>query len=116
MKLSIENFNNIKIINEVGFTIIYLFEEKSTQKEYVAIILLSYDENEENQMLHEIYDRKHPTIIKVLGRSYENFKGSETEIIFMDYAQNFSFFDLLKSIQYQIIDNTTRQIILVGAA
>lgn len=122
-KIDINKFE--KRIKKGGFGSVYLVREKETDQLYAAKVVDCDDSVEQCQKL---IDREigimmlanHPTIIKFISFSLQDFQGENNVTIIMEFASKGSLADVLNKIQNfdgpQDYSNTTRQKILIGVA
>ncbi|CAK85248.1 unnamed protein product (macronuclear) [Paramecium tetraurelia] len=91
-------YKDIKIIGRGQFGIVYLVQQKSTQKEFAAKKIKGECSNTELDILFRL---KHPNIINV----YDCFRDENQIILIMDYCQKG---DLWNMIQYRILEGKNR--------
>ena len=121
---NIEKYKLISKLNNGSFGNIYIVEDITTKQRYAAKTYKNaIEEQQKFYALREInilIQIQHPTIIKFHGASPFDFKGKPNITILMDLAENGSLADLIerekKSLLPHEIDNTKKQIILVGIA
>lgn len=124
-KVDLNNFEKQRRIKKGGFGSIYLVKEKETGQIYAAKVLDCDDSAEQCKTL---IDREigimmlvnHPTIIKFISFSLQDFQGENNVTLIIEYATNGSLFDVLKKIQGfdgpKDYTNTSKQKILIGVA
>lgn len=124
-EINIRDFKKNKRLNKGGFGIVYQVEEKKTGKFYAAKVI---DCNDDEEQCTKMIDREvgimlscqHPTIIKCIGYSKEDFSGENNVTIIMELAQNGSLSELIKNLMNSNgssdYTNTTQQIIIAGVA
>ena len=124
-QIDLKKFKKGKRINKGGFGTIYSIEEIETGKQYAAKVI---DCGDDEEQCKKMIDREigimmyanHPTIIKLIGFSLQDFLEENNITIIMDLANNGSLADILQKIEHgdcpNDYTNTTRQIILVGVA
>ena len=123
--LDIRNFKVINLIRKGGFSSVFYVEDENTKLQYAAKVI-TYNNDEEkyrtmiNREIGIMIHAQHPTIIKFFGYSLKDFDGFPNVVIFMEYAAHGSVTELLQNSRNsrpsKMIDNTIRQIILVGVA
>lgn len=124
-KIDINQFEKIKRIKKGRFGAIYLVRDKQSGNQYAAKVI-DCDDNVEQ--CKKLIDREigimmvmnHPTIIKFISFSLEDFQGENNVTIIMEHAYNGSLADILHKIQNfngpSEYTNTSRQIILIGVS
>ena len=124
-QIDINDYNIVHQIQSGGFGLVYEVQNKKTKLNYAAKVLNTHsDESQYKKMINReigiMIRCQHPTIIKFLGYSYIDFNNQKNVTIFMDLAKKGSLAELLNKSQNglldDVIDNTTKQIILVGIA
>ena len=124
-QIDLKRFKKGKRINKGGFGTIYSIEEKETGKLFAAKVIDCGDDEEQCKKMIDreigiMMHANHPTIIKLIGFSLQDFLEENNITIIMDLANKGSFLDILLQIGQGICPkdytNTTRQIILVGIA
>ena len=106
---------------EGGFGRVYVVEEISSHKLYVAKVLnCRNDEQKINRELGILMICNHPTIIKFHGFSRTDIHDENNVTIILDYASNGSLQDKLEKIRdekdFKEMTNTVRQKILIGVS
>ena len=121
--LDIKDFKIIKQIENADIGTAYLVENIETGEQLRAQILGSDKKESQNKksFSHELgilVKCQHPTINKFIGYSTLDFNNVKNVTIFTKFTEKGSLANYLQKIQNvqkaEIIDNTTRQIILVG--
>ncbi|KAK8841996.1 hypothetical protein M9Y10_026209 [Tritrichomonas musculus] len=112
------DFSQFEIGNEpIGsgsFGKVYLVTNKEDKEKYAMKVLKCEKDNLEREI--EILEYvNHPTIAKYLDHSYHDYKKHKNITILMEYAENNSLAFVIKN-NPKKLDNTNRQIILVGIA
>lgn len=115
--IDIEDFIILRKIKSDSPCPVYSVINQKTGQIYAAKVLKADKNDEEyNKIIKKIIgilvDCQHPTLIKFFGYSLKDFDGQNNATIFMELSQN-SLSDLLKN---NLINDTNRQIILVGIA
>lgn len=122
--LDINKFEKVKPLDQGTFGRVYLIKNKETEEELVAKIIFKYgDIKAYNKMVkREIRNMiccQHPAIVKFVGFSLKDFDNEDNVTIFMK-REAISLDDLLKKVRESQnsneLNNTQRQIILVGIA
>lgn len=111
--ISLDKFEVIKEISHSQNYIFLLVEDKETKKQYVAKVCKT-EEDQQSQIDHTINSMnkfKHPIVNLFLGYSPKNFLGEDHLTIISNYYPKGDLFNFIHQNQ---VDNTTRQIILVG--
>ena len=106
---------------EGGFGRVYVVEEISSHKLYVAKVLnCRNDEQKINRELGILMICNHPTIVKFHGFSRTDIHDENNVTIILDYASNGSLQDKLEKIRdekdFKEMTNTVRQKILIGVS
>ena len=123
--LDIKRFKIIKLIRKGGFGSVFLVQDDTSKLRYAAkVISYNSDETEYKTMINReignMIRAQHPTIIKLFGYSLQDFDGFPNVVIFMELAANGSLSEILQKARNKNpdknVDNTVRQIILVGVA
>ncbi|KAK8892224.1 hypothetical protein M9Y10_029447 [Tritrichomonas musculus] len=112
--ISLDKYQEVKRIAEGAYGTILLVEDKETHKKYAAKIIKYNDEATRNRCLESIEfmgQHHQPFLVNFIGYSPVDFEGNENLTIILDYASNGDLSDLIKTGK---LDNTQRQIILVG--
>lgn len=121
--LDIKQFKKIKHLGSGRYGNVYSVEEISSGNTYAAKILNTQEADfQTKKMLNReigiMTQCHHPTIVKLYGYSIRDFDGNKNTTIIMEYARKGSLYDLLNSLRNgtseDFIDNTIRQIILIG--
>lgn len=119
--VDIQNYKIISYPKHGGFGVVNFVEEKKTGEKYAAKTSLYGAKGDEfvfvlreiNILLHF----QHETVVKFHGVSYKDFNGEDNITIFMKFMENGSLANLLKKERKShFVDNTKKQIILVGIA
>ncbi|KAK8871756.1 hypothetical protein M9Y10_007496 [Tritrichomonas musculus] len=122
------DINDFKIVQEIesgGFGSVYSVQNLKTDEICAAKVILTHkDEAQYKKMINReigiMVRSKHPTIVRFIGYSPQDFKGKNNVTIFMELSKKGSLADFLLKLQNglleDIYDNTNRQIILVGIA
>lgn len=113
-EVSLEQFSLIKYIKRdpQRKKLLIIIEDKETKKQYFANSC--YDEDSENELRHELHFLEkycHSTFTNLIGYSEIDFFRRKCFTLIYEYAVNDSLQSLLDK---GTLDNTQRQIILVG--
>ncbi|KAK8891109.1 hypothetical protein M9Y10_028314 [Tritrichomonas musculus] len=123
--LDIKNFSIVKQLQSGGFGSVFCVQKTDTQETFAAKVLTMKDDekNYKRMISREIgimVRCQHPTIIRFFGYALKDFNKQNNVTIFMELAKKGSLADLLHKIQKglsdEVVNNTIRQIILVGIA
>lgn len=112
--ISLDRFQVVSHISTGSFGCVFLIEDKSTKEKFVAKISQMDDEDSREMDLKAIKlmsELQHPNIAKLVGYSPIDFDGKNHLTMIFNNTSNGSLSNVIKSNK---IDNTTRQIILVG--
>lgn len=111
--VSLDKYNVIKKIAEGSFASMLLIEDKEAHKQCVAKIFKSVSNDKEHilEMVEIMAQLHHSTLVKLVGYSPIDFNGCENLTIITEYASNGSLSELIKQ---NTLNNTQRQIILIG--
>ena len=124
-QIDIKDYIILNQIESGGFGLVYSVQNKKTKYNCAAKVLNTHnDESQYKKMINReigiMIRCQHPTIIKFIGYSFIDFNNQKNVTIFMDLAKKGSLADLLAKSQNglldEIVDNTAKQIILVGIA
>lgn len=121
-QIDLKKYSVIKEVNHGNFGVIYLIEEKATNKKYAAKVnILDVEDKDYTKcVLREIKILANvnlPTIIGFQGYSLSDFDDKPNITILLDYVENGSLVDVLAAENSKtMLDNTKRQIILAGIA
>lgn len=123
--LDIKDFKINRQVQSGGFGSVFSVQNLHTKEELAAkVINMKTDESHYKQMFSReisiMIRCRHPTIIRFHGYSLKDFNNQSNVTIFMEYAAKGSLADFLQKIQKglsdDLVNNTIRQIILVGIA
>ena len=112
--ISLDKYQVVKKIGEGAYSVVFLVEEKETKKKYAAKIHKLNDEDSRAKCLRSIEflgQNHNQCLVNFIGYSPIDFEGKENITIILDYEPNGSLEDLIRNNK---LDNTQRQIILVG--
>lgn len=90
-KINLSEFNKLERIGSGGFAVVYKVEEKTTKNIYAAKIPKDIDESKIIYILREIsisLKFSHPSLMKVIGYSPEDFDGEKKPTIISEYFPN----------------------------
>ena len=123
--LDINDFKIEKPINSGGFGTVFSVKKLETNEIYAAkVITAQKDESKYKKMISReigiMIRCQHSTIVRFYGYSLKDFYNQNNVTIFMEFLKKDSLASLLQKIKNQIpdaiINNTIRQIILIGIA
>ena len=123
LEIDLKNYKRIERINKGGFGTIHKVQDIRTGHYYAAKVIdccsdLETDEEMIDREIGILIYSKHPTIIKFIGYSKQDFLGDPNITLILEFAINGSLLDLLTNIQRghgpHFYTNTNKQIILVG--
>lgn len=121
-----DDYKLIKRLNEGQYGVVFLVQNKTTNELFAAKALKEINSDEANEVtginkeIKVLMQCRHPTIVRFHGVSCKNIEGRARYTIFLDYFQNGSLSSILKKDRDLKddfkLDNTARQIILIGIA
>ena len=118
--LNIEDFKSIKKLNKGKFGIVKKAKRLKDDKEFaIKSIIGSNDPQYKIHILREIkilIQVQHPTIIRFYGFSYRDCEHKNNITIFLEFMENGSLEKYISGKNKDKLNNTQRQIILIGIA
>lgn len=123
--IDIKQYEQKKFIGHGSFGSVFLVQNIKTGEYNAAKILnMNYDDQPSKKDIDReitiMMCSNHPAIIKFIGFSMIDFQNNDNITIIMEYAKNFSLFDVLSKVRqnkiHENFTNTSRQIILIGIA
>lgn len=111
--VSLDRYSVTGKIGEGTFVSVSIIEDKETHKQYVAKFFKNATNNKEHllKIVEIMAQLHHSTLVKFVGYSPIDFNGCENLTIITEYASNGSLKELIKQ---NTLNNTQRQIILIG--
>lgn len=112
--ISLDRFTVVKELGKAAFGFVLLVEDKETKQKFAAKVINEDNEENRRKALEEIEiigQLHHQTIVNFIGYSPVDFEGKDHITIVTEFQPNGDLHDAIKKGK---LDNTQKQIILVG--